>query len=176
VAPTNASVHCRHDVLDRPMENSAQPERRAMKLRPDNAEANPVLGADDLGFGVTRTGPGLIEMRAGAAPRRMIIVLVEDDAPTTHALVRVLGKMGQEVVTAADGVETWSLLQCRPVQVVLSDWTMSWMDGLELCRRIRSVAGPRYTYTEEPPQLLRGNGAPLCSGRPPAVAAVAGAA
>jgi PleD family two-component response regulator len=65
--------------------------------------------------------------------------------PTIHAW-RLLRGAGHEVVTAADGVEARSLLQQRHVQVVLSDWMMPWMDGLELCRRIRGLAGRAYTY------------------------------
>ena len=37
----------------------------------------------------------------------------------------LLGALGHEVVTAADGVEAWSLLQRRWVQVVLADWIIS---------------------------------------------------
>src|SRR5689334_4410473 len=85
-------------------------------------------------------------MRAGVAPGQMTILLVEDDASTTHALVQLLEALGHAVVTAANGVEAWSLLQDRSVQLVLADWMMPWMDGLELCRRIRGLAGRSYIY------------------------------
>ena len=91
----------------------------------DDAEVNPDLGNDDCCDRVTEAGPGLTEMRAGVAPGRMTILLVEDDAPTLHAVAQLLGALGHEVVTAAGGVEAWSLLQRRWVQVVLADWIMS---------------------------------------------------
>jgi len=91
----------------------------------DDAEVNPDLGNDDCCDRVTEAGPGLTEMRAGVAPGRMTILLVEDDAPTIHAVAQLLGALGHEVVTAADGVEAWSLLQRRWVQVVLADWIIS---------------------------------------------------
>ena len=54
--------------------------------------------------------------------------------------------MGHMVMTAANGDEAWSLLQKCRVQLVLSDWEMPVMDGLELCRRIRGRADVPYTY------------------------------
>jgi PleD family two-component response regulator len=83
---------------------------------------NPDLGNDDCCDRVTEAGPGLTETRAGVAPGRMTILLVEDDAPTIHAVAQLLGALGHEVVTAADGVEAWSLLQRRCVQVAPADW------------------------------------------------------
>ena len=76
----------------------------------DDAEVNPDLGNDDCCDRVTEARPGLTEMRAGVAPGRMTILLVEDDAPTIHAVAQLLGALGHGVVTAADGVEAWSLL------------------------------------------------------------------
>ena len=45
--------------------------------------------------------------------------------PTLHAVAQLLGVLGHEVVGGADGVEAWSLLQRRRVQVVLADWIIS---------------------------------------------------
>ena len=61
-------------------------------------------------------------------------------------MTRLLKGLGHEVVAAADGVEAWSLLQRRRVDLVLSDWMMPGSDGLELCRRIRALSGRPYTY------------------------------
>src|SRR5438105_3191248 len=117
----NAGVHSRHHAPDKPMENPRGLERRAMHDRSDAAEANPDLGNDVRCDAMMGAGPGLTEMRAGAAPGRMTILLVEDDAPTIYALERLLAALGHEVVTAADGADAWSLLQRRRVHLVLAD-------------------------------------------------------
>ena len=57
---------------------------------PDDTEANPDLGNDDSRDRVTESGPGLAETRAGVAPWRMTILLVEDDASTNDAVAQLL--------------------------------------------------------------------------------------
>jgi len=74
------------------------------------------------------------------------ILAVEDDAVSRAVLRQALLKLGHEVVEAANGQEAWRILCETPVRVVVSDWTMPQMDGLELCRRIRKAAGADYTY------------------------------
>jgi DNA-binding response OmpR family regulator len=46
--------------------------------------------------------------------------------------------MGHEPVVVADGLEAWELIQQEDIRLVISDWMMPRMDGLELCRRIRA--------------------------------------
>ena len=54
---------------------------------------NPDLGNDDCCDRVTEAGPVLTETRAGVAPGRMTILLVEDDAPTLHAVAQLLAQL-----------------------------------------------------------------------------------
>jgi PleD family two-component response regulator len=49
-------------------------------------------------------------------------------------------------VTAFDGEEAWSMLQQNHADVVVSDWRMPRMDGVELCKRIRAREEGAYTY------------------------------
>ena len=61
-------------------------------------------------------------------------------------LRRLLERRGNEVFVAVDGAAAWDILQAGHVPVVITDWMMPRMDGLELCKRIRSSGHVRYTY------------------------------
>jgi DNA-binding response OmpR family regulator len=74
------------------------------------------------------------------------ILTVEDDAVSRAVLRQALRKLGHEVVEVPDGEAAWKYLAKEQVRVVVSDWSMPQMDGLELCRRIRKGAGKEYTY------------------------------
>lgn len=76
----------------------------------------------------------------------MKILAVEDDALARAVLHRALQRLGHDVVLAPDGEAAWAHVQQDPVRVVVSDWMMPEVDGLELCRRIRRRAGVEYTY------------------------------
>ncbi len=76
----------------------------------------------------------------------MKILAVEDDPVASAVLARTLEKLGHEVVTVADGCAALEALARDPVRVVVSDWVMPGIDGLELCRRVRARAGSDYVY------------------------------
>ena len=70
----------------------------------------------------------------------MKILIAEDDTVSRHFLERILQKLGYIVTTSRNGKEAWEAYQTSDFPVVISDWMMPEMDGVELCRRIR-----RYT-------------------------------
>ena len=76
----------------------------------------------------------------------MRVLIADDDRVCRLTLERSLVHLGHEVLAAADGLEAWQLLESNDVQIVISDWTMPHVDGLELCRRIRNRAAEKYVY------------------------------
>ena len=85
----------------------------------------------------------------------MNILAVEDDILARKIICRSLRRLGHEVIEAADGEEAWTRLQAGGIRVVVCDWMMPRLDGLELCRRIRARLGADYVYFV----LLTGNSA-----------------
>ncbi|MFO0696930.1 MAG: response regulator transcription factor [Polyangiales bacterium] len=67
-------------------------------------------------------------------------LLVDDDDRLSELLVSYLGPHGVGVERARDGNEGLARLGREPFDVVLLDLTMPGMDGLEVCRRIRTTS------------------------------------
>jgi DNA-binding response OmpR family regulator len=77
----------------------------------------------------------------------MRILVAEDDPISRRMLEALLTKAGYEVVVTCDGESAWSALQGpdAPLLAVL-DWMMPDLDGVQLCRRIRSNPSTAATY------------------------------
>ena len=75
----------------------------------------------------------------------MKIVIAEDDAVSRLILRKALEALNFEVTALADGVEAWEYLRTNEAQVLITDWMMPGLDGLDLCRRVR-VRGLRGPY------------------------------
>lgn len=76
----------------------------------------------------------------------MKILIVEDDPISKALLEKALTKMKEEVVTASTGAEALTVFEREQPRIVISDWIMPEVTGLELCRRIRKHPGGSYTY------------------------------
>lgn len=70
----------------------------------------------------------------------MKILIADDDPAIRRLLETYLTKWGYEVVSAPDGNEAWKQLQAPDApNLVILDWEMPGMDGVEICRRIRQL-------------------------------------
>ncbi len=74
-------------------------------------------------------------------------ILIAEDDPVASKILRIsLEQGGHEVLVVSDGAAAWEKFLETTVQVVVSDWMMPEMDGLQLCRRIRERMDRDYTY------------------------------
>jgi len=76
----------------------------------------------------------------------MRILIVDDDPTALELLQHALVSGGYEVVTAADGRGAFAELRGGSCRLLISDWDMPHMNGIELCRAIRSEDLLGYVY------------------------------
>lgn len=75
----------------------------------------------------------------------MKILIVDDDKDHLELIQTYVDQMEYRVYTATDGESAWELWQTEKPRMVISDWQMPGLSGLDLCRKIRE-ADTRYTY------------------------------
>jgi DNA-binding response OmpR family regulator len=79
----------------------------------------------------------------------MRILIAEDDLSSRLLLAAILKKDGHEVVETVDGLKALEALREPDApRLAILDWMMPQMDGVEVCRRIRSLP------TDDPPYLI----------------------
>ncbi len=66
------------------------------------------------------------------------ILLVDDNADGTSARLSVLEELGYKVVPARCGAEALQLIETQPFDLVITDYRMSPIDGLELIEKLRA--------------------------------------
>jgi len=76
----------------------------------------------------------------------MRVLVAEDDTVSAKLLEATLQEFGYEVTVAQDGREALHLLRSGRFRMVISDWEMPEMSGLELCRRVRQRRWNGYIY------------------------------
>ena len=76
----------------------------------------------------------------------MKIMIAEDDPVAARVLQKGLELMGHRVIVASNGTEAWEMFDLQPVRLVVSDWLMPGVNGLELCKKIRERKNTPYTY------------------------------
>ena len=76
----------------------------------------------------------------------MRILLADDDEPMRVLLEAVLQVSGHEVETHENGRTAWESFERNPAELVVLDWHMPEVDGIQLCRRIRAHPQGDRTY------------------------------
>jgi putative two-component system response regulator len=76
----------------------------------------------------------------------MRILIVDDDDVSTDVLSNALTRYGHQVTTARDGLEALELVRTGAYRMVILDWEMPGMSGIELCRHIRDRYASGYVY------------------------------
>ena len=71
----------------------------------------------------------------------MVFLVVDDMEGMRRILTNSLNQIGvRTVLTAVNGADAWRIIQSQPVDVVISDWNMPVMNGLDLLKKIRESA------------------------------------
>jgi DNA-binding response OmpR family regulator len=75
-------------------------------------------------------------------------VLVAEDNPIFQAMLsKLLKSWDDEVTLVPDGEQAWQILKDgNGPRLALIDWFIPGMDGVELCRKVRDLTAPPYTY------------------------------
>lgn len=76
----------------------------------------------------------------------MRILIAEDERITRMTLHRQLQNWGHEVLACEDGREAWERFSTGEFDLVITDWDMPRLTGLELVGLIREIPRPIYTY------------------------------
>ncbi|MEM6618624.1 MAG: SpoIIE family protein phosphatase [Pseudomonadota bacterium] len=76
-----------------------------------------------------------------------LLVLVVDDSKLQRRIVSLsLQKWGFNVLEADSGQAALDICRTEPIDLIISDWMMPGMDGLEFCKEFRKLKRDRYGY------------------------------
>jgi DNA-binding response OmpR family regulator len=76
----------------------------------------------------------------------MRVLIADDDPVSLRLLDAALKKMRHEVLMAHDGLEAWEIFQGSDIPLIITDWLMPRMSGVELCQAVRAEARDKYSY------------------------------
>ncbi len=87
-----------------------------------------------MNMNVTQENRGLMNMSA------FKILVCDDEAHILHVVATKLKNNGYDVITAADGEEGYEQAQQQKPDLVITDYQMPFLSGLELCAKLRGHA------------------------------------
>lgn len=93
---------------------------------------------------VVQTEGGRTPGDRGRAVRRVLVV--DDSRMQRKILSTQLARSGYAVVEAGTAEEALHLCDCEPPDLVISDWMMPGMTGIEFCQQLRARVAAHYVY------------------------------
>jgi two-component system cell cycle response regulator len=91
----------------------------------------------------TMTRPTLIAL---TEPEGLNVLVADDNPASLRGLELAVRSLGHSCAVACDGLEAWDMHQANRADVILADWNMPGLSGIELCRRVRLEAHGAYTH------------------------------
>ena len=76
----------------------------------------------------------------------MKILVAEDDRTSRKILEKILTQVGHDVIAVEDGLKALAEIGKKTPDILITDWMMPDLDGLELCRRVRALDLKNYVY------------------------------
>lgn len=77
---------------------------------------------------------------------KISVLIAEDDSVSREILRKNLTSWGYEVILTKDGEEAWNAIIQSRSRIIILDWLMPKLNGLDVCRKVRETITDRYTY------------------------------
>ena len=139
--PEPATLPIQSDALAIPLVNPPKPTERYPVF--GQAQDAPVVSnrSDLMGPDTLRpVGPARMEPHPAGFPQGAHVLVVDDDPATRDMVSAMLEAVGLTVETTASAEDALRLIERTRVDLVVLDWSLPDMSGLELCRSIRHQA------------------------------------
>jgi phosphoserine phosphatase RsbU/P len=76
----------------------------------------------------------------------MNLLLIEDDPVNLTLCQAFLSGLGHQVVAVDNAEKAWLSLQAGKFQIIISDWSLPGLSGIDLCKRVRERKSAEYPY------------------------------
>ncbi|MFA6012129.1 MAG: ATP-binding protein [Desulfobacteraceae bacterium] len=74
------------------------------------------------------------------------IVFADDDIVARKLVLKLLSDLDFNIIIAENGIEAWKLIKASGARILVTDWEMPGISGLDLCRKIRKEFVDSYIY------------------------------
>lgn len=138
--PTQKPVdfECLQDIAQKAEQRASMPDTPASAAEPEGAPKADAAAAT----ATTKSGAKPATESGGGTH----ILIVDDDPLSLKVLERHLVRAGYRVSTAKDGNEALEVVLRSSPQMVIADWMMPGMNGIELCAALRRIESGRKIY------------------------------